>query len=215
MQSRKGLHCSRTCAKWAYIRHILSVNTQTRLSIHAVLPEPSLLSHMRKVGVHTAYFISQCSDAPEHLYRLARAFTAHAHALKGRSYGIFFQPMLRRALACVQSCQNLYCSRTCAKWAYIRHILSANTQTRLSIHAVLPEPSLLSHMHKMGIHTAYFISQCSDAPEHSYRLARAFTALAHAQNGRSYGIFFQPMLRRALACVQSCQNLNCSRTCTK
>ena len=58
-------------------------------------------------------------------------------------------------------------------------------------------------MHKMGVHTAYFISQCSDAPEHSYRLARAFTALAHTLNGRSYGIFFQPVLRRVLACVCS------------
>ena len=215
VQSCQKLYCSRTCTKRAFIWQILSAISQTCLSVCAVMPEPLLLSHMRKMGVHTAYFISQCSDAPEHLYRLARAFSAHAHALKGRSYGIFFQPMLRRALACVQSCQNLYCSRTCAKCAYIRHILSANTQTRLSIHAVLPEPSLLSHMHKMGVHTAYFISQCSDAPEHSYRLARAFTALAHAQNGRSYGIFFQPMLRRALACVQSCQNLYCSRTCTK
>ena len=197
MQSRQSLHCSRTCAKSANKRHILSVNTQTRLSIHAVLPEPSPLSHIRKMGVHTAYFTSHCSDAPEHSYRLARAFTALAHStLNGRSYGIFFQPMHRHALACVQSCQNLHCSRTCAKWAYIRHILSANTQTRLSIHAVLPEPSRLSHMHKMGVHTAYLISQCSNASEHSYRLARAFTALAHAQNGRSYGIFFQPMLRR-------------------
>ena len=126
--------------------------------------------------------------------------------------------MLRRDLACVKSCQNLYCSRTCAKWAYIRHILSANTQTRLSIHAVLPEPSLLSHMHKMGVHTAYFISQCSDATEHSYRLARAlikFSALAHAQNGRTYGIFYQSMLKQALACVQSHQGLHCSRTYTK
>ena len=59
--------------------------------------------------------------------------------------------------------------------------LSVNTQSRLSIHAVLPEPSLLSHMRKMGVHRAYFISQCSDAPEHSYRLARAFTALAHTR----------------------------------
>ena len=186
MQSRQSLHCSRTCAKRAYIRNILSVNTQTRLSIHAVLPEPSPLSHIRKMGVHTAYFTSHCSDAPEHSYRLARAFTALAHStLNGRSYGIFFQPMHRHALAFVQSCQNLHCSRTCAKWAYIRHILSANTQTNLSIHAVLPEPSRLSHMHKMGVHTAYLISQCSNASEHSYRLARAFTALAHAQNGRS------------------------------
>ena len=101
---------------------------------------------------------------------LARPFTALAHAQNGRTYSLFFQPILRRDL---------------------------------SIYAVLPEPSLLSHMHKMGVHTAYFISQCSDAPEHSYRLARAFTALAHTLNGRSYGIFFQPMLRRALACAQS------------
>ena len=184
---------------------------------------------MHKMGVHKAYFISQCSNASEHLYRLARAFTALALAQNGRSYGIFFQPMLRRDLVFLQSCQNLHCSHTCTKWSYIRHIssvnaltrlrfvpssqslhcsrtytkwafiwhiLSANAQTRLSIPAVLPEPSLLSHMHKMGVHTAYFISQCSNASEHSYCLARAFTALAHAQNGRSYGIFFQPMLRR-------------------
>ena len=170
---------------------------------------------MHKMGVHTAYFISQCSDAPEHLYRLARALTAHAHALKGRSYGIFFQPMLRRALACVQSCQNLYCSRTCAKWAYIRHILSANTQTRLSIHAVSPGPSLLSLRRKMGIHTAYSFSQCADSPEHACSLARAYTALAHAQNGRIYGIFFQSILRRDLVFMQSCQSLLCSPTCAK
>ena len=142
-----------------------------------------------------AYFISQCSDAPEHSYRLAKAFTALAHTQNGRSYGIFFQSMLRRALACVQSCQNLYCSRTCTKWAYIWHIYSVNAQTRLSMHTVLPEPSrsrtctkwvclwhllsvnaqtslsmrvvspepsLLSHIHKMSVHTAYSFSQCSD-----------------------------------------------------
>ena len=215
VQSRQGLHCSRTCAKWAYIRHILSVNTQTRLSIHAVLPEPSLLSHMRKMGIHTAYFISQCSDAPEHSYRLARAFTALAHTLNGRSYGIFFQPMLRRALACVQSCQNLYCSRTCAKWAYIRHILSANAQTCLSVCAVLPEPLLLSHMRKMGVHTANSFSQYSDETKYSCSLARAFTALINAQNGRTYGIFHQSMLWRAWAFVPSSQSLHCSRTYTK
>ena len=108
-------------------------------------------------------FISQCSDAPEYSYRLARAFTALAHTLNGRSYGIFFQPMLRRALACVQSCQNLNCSRTCTKWAYIWHIFSVNAQTRLIMHAV-SEPSLLSHMHKMGVFIASFISQCSNKP---------------------------------------------------
>ena len=146
------------------------------------MPEPSLLSHLRKMGVHRAYFISQCSDAPEHSYRLARAFTALAQTLIGRSYDIFFQPMLRRALACAQSCQTLYCSRTCAKWAYIQPILSANSQTRLKY-------------------------LCS--------LARTFTAIAHAQNGRTYGIFHQSMLRRAWAFVPSSQSLHCSRTYTK
>ena len=48
-----------------------------------------------------------------------------------------------------------------------------------------------------------------------YSLARTFTALAHAQNGRTYGIFIQSMLRRDLVCIQSCQSLHCSRTCTK
>ena len=46
----------------ASIRHIISVNTQTRLSMHAVLPEPSLLSHINKMGVYMASFISQCTD---------------------------------------------------------------------------------------------------------------------------------------------------------
>ena len=213
VQSCQNLYCSRSCAKWAYIRHIFSANTQTRLSIHAVLPEPSLLSNMHKMGIHTAYFISQCSDAPEHSYRLARAFTALAHAQNGRSYGIFFQPMLRRALACVQSCQNLHCSRTCSKWVYKWHLLSVNAHTSLSMRAVSPGPSLLSHTRKMGIHTAYSISQCSNSPKHACSLARAFTALAHAQNGRIYGIFFQSILRRVF--MQSCQSLHCSHTCAK
>ena len=55
--------------------------------------------------------------------------------------------------------------------------------------AASPEPSLLSHMRKMGIHTAYSFSQCSDEPKRVCSLARASTALAHAQNGRKYGIF--------------------------
>ena len=126
MQSCQSLHCSHTCAKWAYIRHISSVNALTRLST----------------------------------YRLARAFTALAHTLNGCSYGIFFQPMLRRALAFVKSCQNLYCSRTCANWAYI----------------------------------PYSFSQYSYETKYSCSLARAFTALTNAQNGRTYGIFHQSML---------------------
>ena len=121
VQSRQSLHCSRTCAKWAYIPHILSVNAQTSLIVCAVLLEPSLLSHVHKMDVHMTYF-------------------------------------------------------------------SVNAQTRLSMHAVLPEHSLLSHIHKMGVFMASFISQCSNKPYHACSLARAFTALAHAQNGRTFGL---------------------------
>ena len=122
VQSHQSLPCSRTCANWAYIRHILSVNAQTSLIVCAVLLEPSLLSHMHKMGVHMTYF-------------------------------------------------------------------SANAQTRLSMHAVLPGHSLRSHIHKMGVFMAYFISQCSNKPKHTCSPTRAFTALAHAQNGRTFGIF--------------------------
>ena len=97
MQSCHSLRCSRTCTKWVYIWHILSVNAQTSLSMRSVSPEPSLLSHMH---------------------------------INGRTYGIFFQPMLRLEVACMQSCQSLHCSRTCTKWAYIWDILSVNAQTR-------------------------------------------------------------------------------------
>ena len=178
-----------------YIRHILSVIAQTRLSLCEVLPEPLLLSHMRKMGVHTAYsfsqysdetkylcslaraftalthakmgvhtayFISQCSGASEHSYRLARAFTVLAHAQNGRTYGIFIQSMLRQDLVCMQSCQSLHCSCVCTKWVCLWHLLSVNAQTSLSMRAVSPEPSLLSHIHKMSVHTAYSFSQCSD-----------------------------------------------------
>ena len=110
----------------------LSANAQTRLSIPAVLPEPSLHSHMLNLGVHTAYFISL------------------------------------NAQTCLSVCAvlpepSLNCSRTCTKWAYIWHIFSVNAQTRLIMHAV-SEPSLLSHMHKMGVFMASFISQCSNKP---------------------------------------------------
>ena len=126
VQSHQSLHCSRTCAKWAYIPHILSVNAQTSLIVCVVF----LLSHMHEMGVHMTYF----------------------------------QSMLRRDLVCMQSCQSIHCSRTCTKWAYIWHIFSVNAQTRLNMHAALPEPSLLSHIRKMGVFMAYFISQCSNKP---------------------------------------------------
>ena len=60
--SHKSLHWSRTCTKWAFIWHILSVKAQTCLSVCVVLSEPLLLSHMHKMGVHMEYFFSQCSD---------------------------------------------------------------------------------------------------------------------------------------------------------
>ena len=164
VQSHQSHHFSYTCTKWAYIRHIPSVNAQTRLSIRAVSPGPSLLSHMRKMGVHTAYSFSQYSDETRYSCSLAGAFTALTHAQNGRTYGIFHQSMLWRAWAFVPSSQSLHCSRTYTKWAFIRHILSANAQTCLSVCAVLPEPLLLSHMRKMGVHTAYSFSQCSDVP---------------------------------------------------
>ena len=162
MQSRQSLHCSRACTKWAYIWHIPSVNAHTRLSVHAVSPDPSLLSHMH---------------------------------INGRICDIFFQPMLRLEEACMQACQSLHCSRTCTKWAYIWHILSVNAQTRSNMHAVFSVPSLLSHMHKMGVHMAYSISKCSDAPEPSLfshmhkmgvHMAYSFSECSYApEHGRS------------------------------
>ena len=157
----------------------------------------------------------QCSDAPEHACSLARAFISLAHAQNGRTYGICFQSLLRRDLVCTQSCQSLHCSRTYTQWVCTWHLLSVNAQTSLSMRAVSPGPSLLSNMRKMGIHTAYSFSQCSDSPEHACSLTRAFTALAHAQNGRIYGIFFQSILRRDLVFMQSCQSPHCSHTCAK
>ena len=163
MQSHQSLHCSRTCTKWAYIWHIPSVNAQTRLSRHAVSPEPSLLSNMH---------------------------------INGRIYDIFFQPMLRLEVACMQSCQCLHysrtctilayiwhilpvnaqtrmrmcavppephCSRICTKWTYIWGFLSVNSQTSLSMLAVSPAHSLLSNMYKMGVHMAIF-SEFSEKP---------------------------------------------------
>ena len=131
MQSHQSLHCSRTCTKWAYIWHIPSVNAQTRLSRHAVSPEPSLLSNMH---------------------------------INWRIYDIFFQPMLRLEVACMQSCRCLLYSRTCTILAYIWHILPVNAQTRMRMCAVPPELSLLSHMHKMDIYMGFSFGEFSDEP---------------------------------------------------
>ena len=126
MQSYQSIHCSRTYTKWVCLWHILLVNVQTSLNMQEVPPEPSLHSHMRKMGLRTAYSFSQCSDEPYCVCSLP----ALAHARNGRTYDIF----------------------------------SVNAQTRLSMHGVLPEHSLLSHIHKMGVFVAYFISQCSNKP---------------------------------------------------
>ena len=153
------------------------------------------------------YFSANAQNETYYACSLARAFTALGHTQNGCVYGIFYQSMLKQALACVQSCQSIHCARTYTKWVCLWHLLSVNGQTSLSMCAVSPEPSLLSHMHKIGVHLVYSSSYCSDADEHACSLARAFTALTHAQNGRTYGTFFQSMLRRAWACAQSRQSL--------
>ena len=135
-QSCQSLHCSGTYTKWVCLWHLLSVIAQTRLCMRAVSPEPSLLSHMRKMGVHTAYSLNQYSDETN-ACSLARAFTALTHAQNMRTYGIFHQSMLIYALACVLSRKSLHCSRTCTKSAFIWHILSVKAQTCLSVCAVL------------------------------------------------------------------------------
>ena len=142
----------------AYIWHIPSVNAHTRLSVHAVSPDPSLLSHMH---------------------------------INGRICDIFFQPMLRLEEACMQACQSLHCSRTCTKWAYIWHIPPVNAQTRLSIHAVSPEPSLLSNMHINGRIYDIFFQPMRRLEVTCMLSCQCITALTHAQNGRTYGIFYQ------------------------
>ena len=118
--------------------------------------------------------------------------------------------MLRRDLICMQSCQSPHCSRTYAKWVCLWHILSVKVQTSLSKRAVSPEqPSLLSHMRKMGLHTAYSFSQCSNEPYCVCSLARPFTALAHAQNGLKYGSAQMSLivsLARAFTALAHAQN---------
>ena len=161
MQSCQSLHCSRTYTKWVCFWHILSVNVQTNLSMRAVSPDPSLLSHMHRKGVHTVYFISQCSDAHEHLCSFARAFTAFAHAQNGRKY-LSVNAKTRLSMHAVKPERSLLSH--IHKMSGLWHLLSANAQTSLSMRAVSPEPTLLSRMRKMSVHTAYSFSKCSDEP---------------------------------------------------
>ena len=175
LQSRQSLHCSRACTKWVYIWHIPSVNAHTRLSIHAVSPDPSLLSHMH---------------------------------INGRICDIFFQPMLRIEEACIQACQSLHCSRTCTKWAYIWHIPSVNAQTRLSIHAVSPEPTLLSNMHINGrIYDIFF--QPMRRLEVTCMLSCQCLHCSHTCTKWAY------IWHIISVNAQTRQSLHCSRTCTK
>ena len=161
VQSHQSPLCSHACTKWAYIWHIPSVNAQTSLSVCAVFQEPLLLSHMYKMGVYMAILSVNAQTRLGMLAVLPEpSLLSHIH--KMGVYGFVYQSMLKQALACVQPHQSLHCSHTCTKRAYIRHILSVNAQTSLSVGAVLPEPSLLSHMYKMGVHMANLFSQCSD-----------------------------------------------------
>ena len=139
-----------------------SVNAQTRLSVHVVLPEPLLLSHMYEFGVHMAYILGNAQTILNmHAVLPEPSLLSHIHKM-----GVFMAYFISKV------------------------------QTSLSKRAVSPEqPSLLSHMRKMGLHTAYSFSQCSNEPYCVCSLARPFTALAHAQNGLKYGIFFQSMLK--------------------
>ena len=127
-------------------------NMSTCYEAHAELKQkPLLLSHMHEMGVFMAYFISQYSK------QALACVQSHQSLHCSRTCAKW--AYIR--LLCVQSCQSLHCSRTCTKWAYIN---SVNAQTRLNMHTVLPEPSLLSHIHKMGVFMAYFISKCSNKP---------------------------------------------------
>ena len=144
--------------------------------------------HVRSVNAQTSH--SVCAVLPKSL------LYSHMHKM-GVHMTYFFHSMLRRDLVCMKSCQSLPCSRTYTKWVCLWHLLSVNAQTSLSVFAVLSQPSLLSHMHKMGVHTAYFFSQCLNKPKHACSLARNFSTLTHALNGRTYSILFQSMLRRA------------------
>ena len=121
VQSRQSLHFFRTCTKWAYLRHMLSFNTQTRLSMHAVCQR----LHCSRTYTKWVYIWHLLS---------VNAQTNLSH----------------------------HSSNTCTKWVYIWHIPSVNDQTRLSMRTVSPEPSLLSHMRKLGVHTAYSFRQYSD-----------------------------------------------------
>ena len=149
------------------------MNAQTCLSIRAVSPEPLLLGHaqsgcrqnlrqnlspLKPLGSLRLHMVTKSNSSKCNKYK------HRVRWLKYSANSICYQSMLRRTWAPVQFRQGLHFSRTCTKWAYIGHMLLVITQTRLSMHAVLLEPSLLSHIHTMGVYMACFISPCSNKP---------------------------------------------------
>ena len=126
LQSCQSLHCSRTYTKWVCLWFLLSVNAQTSLSMRQ--PHQSLhcshtcakSAYIRNIlSVNAQTSLSVCAVLPEPL------LLSHMHKM-GVNMEYFCQSMLRRDLVCMQSSQSVHCSRTCAKWAYIRHIPSVN-----------------------------------------------------------------------------------------
>ena len=110
--------------------------------------------HILLVKAQTSLSMRSVSPEPSLL--------SHMH-INGRTYSIFFQPMLRLEVACMQSCQSLHCSRTCAKLAYIHDIFYQSMLRRaLCMCAVPSELSLLSHMQIKGVHMTYSFREFSD-----------------------------------------------------
>ena len=92
--------------------------------------------------------------------------------------------MFKQALASGQSHQSgLHCSRTCAKWAYIWYIPAVDSQTRMmSMCEVSLEPSLLSRMHKMGVHKRHILSVNAQTRLSMRTVSSEPLRLAHWQN---------------------------------
>ena len=102
-------------------------------------------------------------------------------------YIIFYQSLLRQALECVQSRQSVDYSRPCTKWANIWHFLDKPYHACILVRAF----TALTHVQKwvciwhiLSVNAQTRLSMRSVSPEQSLLLALA-------QNGCTYGIFFQ------------------------
>ena len=114
--------------------------------------------------------------------------------------------MLGQALACVQSRQSIYCSRTYTKRVYIYHTLSVIAQTSLRISSVSPAAlTTLAHAQNGRTYGIFLTSLIM----HAFLSEPSLLSHMH-KNGCVYGIFYQSMLRQDLACVQSRQSSHCS-----